>query len=39
MGALALAVPERLGAQSCGVPAGVSFGGIDPRTGRNFVFL
>ena len=38
LGALALAVPERLGAQSCGVPTGVSFGGIDPRTGRNFVF-
>ena len=30
--------PERLGAQSCGVPTGVSFGGVDPRTGRNFVF-
>ena len=38
LGALALAVPERLGAQSCGVPTGVSFGGVDPRTGRNFVF-
>jgi N-methylhydantoinase B len=38
LGALALAVPERLGAQSCGVPTGVSFGGIDPRTGRSFVF-
>ncbi len=38
LGALALAVPERLGAQACGVPTGVSFGGIDPRTGRNFVF-
>jgi N-methylhydantoinase B len=33
-----LAVPERLGAQACGVPTGVSFGGVDPRTGRNFVF-
>jgi N-methylhydantoinase B len=38
LGALALAVPERLGAQACGVPTGVSFGGIDPRTGRNFIF-
>lgn len=38
LGALALAVPDRLGAQACGVPTGVSFGGIDPRTGRNFVF-
>lgn len=38
LGALALAVPERLGAQACGVPTGVSFGGVDPRTGRNFVF-
>ncbi len=38
LGALALAVPERLGAQSCGVPTGVSFGGVDPRTGRKFVF-
>src|SRR5262249_15711264 len=38
LGALALAVPERIGAQSCGVPTGVSFGGRDPRTGRNFVF-
>jgi len=38
LGALAQAVPERLGAQSCGVPTGVSFGGVDPRTGRNFVF-
>jgi N-methylhydantoinase B len=38
LGALAFAVPERLGAQSCGVPTGVSFGGVDPRTGRNFVF-
>jgi len=38
LGALAFAVPERLGAQACGVPTGVSFGGIDPRTGRNFVF-
>jgi N-methylhydantoinase B len=38
LGALALAVPERLGAQSCGVPTGVSFGGVDPRTGRSFVF-
>jgi N-methylhydantoinase B len=38
LGALALAVPERLGAQSCGVPTGVSFGGADARTGRNFIF-
>lgn len=38
LGALALAVPERVGAQCCGVPTGVSFGGVDPKTGRNFVF-
>jgi N-methylhydantoinase B len=38
LGALAFAVPGRLGAQSCGVPTGVSFGGLDPNTGRNFVF-
>jgi len=38
LGALAQAVPERVGAQCCGVPTGVSFGGVDPRTGRNFVF-
>ncbi len=38
LGALALAIPERLGAQPCGVPTGVSFGGIDPRSGRSFVF-
>jgi N-methylhydantoinase B len=38
MGALALAVPAKVGAQCCGVPVGVSFGGMDPRTGRNFVF-
>lgn len=38
LGALALAVPERIGAQSCGVPTGISFGGVDPRTGLNFVF-
>ena len=38
MGALALAVPAQVGAQCCGVPVGVSFGGVDPRTGRNFVF-
>jgi N-methylhydantoinase B/oxoprolinase/acetone carboxylase alpha subunit len=38
LGALAQAVPDRIGAQSCGVPTGVSFGGVDPRTGRSFVF-
>ena len=38
LGALALAVPERVGAQCCGQPTGVSFGGVDPRTGRSFVF-
>lgn len=38
LGALAQAVPEQIGAQSCGVPTGVSFGGTDPRTGRPFVF-
>ena len=38
LGALAKAVPEKVGAQACGVPTGVSFGGIDPRTKRSFVF-
>ena len=38
MGALALALPDRVGAQCCGVPVGVSFGGVDPRTGQSFVF-
>ncbi|MBI4189463.1 MAG: hydantoinase B/oxoprolinase family protein [Betaproteobacteria bacterium] len=38
LGALALAVPKHIGAQSCGVPTGVSFGGVHPQTGRNFVF-
>lgn len=38
LGALAKAVPEKVGAQVCGVPTGVSFGGIDPRTNRSFVF-
>ena len=38
LGALAQVVPDRIGAQSCGVPTGVSFGGIDPRTGRSFIF-
>ena len=38
LGALALAVPERVGAQACGVPTGVSFGGVDPRNQRSFVF-
>lgn len=38
LGALALAVPDKVGAQCCGVPVGVSFGGIDPRSHRNFVF-
>lgn len=38
LGAPVQAVPERFGAQSCGVVVGVSFGGVDPRTGKNFVF-
>jgi len=38
MGALALALPDRVGAQCCGVPVGISFGGVDPRTQRSFVF-
>jgi N-methylhydantoinase B len=38
LGALALAVPEKVGAQCCGVPVGVSFGGVDPRSGKSFVF-
>lgn len=38
LGAFAKAVPEKVGAQVCGVPTGVSFGGVDPRTNRSFVF-
>ena len=38
LGALALAMPDKVGAQCCGVPVGVSFGGINPKTNRNFVF-
>ncbi len=38
LGALALAMPDKVGAQCCGVPVGVSFGGIHPQTHRNFVF-
>ena len=38
LGALALAFPQRVGAQCCGVPVGVSFGGVNPRTGASFVF-
>lgn len=38
LGALAKAVPEKVGAQVCGVPTGVSFGGVDPRSQRSFVF-
>lgn len=38
LGALAQAVPERIGAQSCGVPTGISFGGTDPNSGLGFVF-
>lgn len=38
LGALAQAVPDKVGAQCCGVPTGVSFGGTDPRNGENFVF-
>jgi N-methylhydantoinase B/oxoprolinase/acetone carboxylase alpha subunit len=38
LGAFAKAVPEKVGAQVCGVPTGVSFGGVDPRTKRSFVF-
>jgi N-methylhydantoinase B/oxoprolinase/acetone carboxylase alpha subunit len=37
-GVLAQAVPGRVGAQSCGVPVGISFGGVDPRSGERFVF-
>ncbi len=37
-GALALATPDKVGAQCSGATVGVSFGGIDPRTGKNFVF-
>jgi N-methylhydantoinase B/oxoprolinase/acetone carboxylase alpha subunit len=38
LGALALAMPDKVGAQCCGVPVGVSFGGVNPRNNRNFVF-
>lgn len=38
LGVLALAIPERVGAQACGVPTGVSFGGINPRNGERFIF-
>lgn len=38
LGTLALAVPSLVGAQCCGVPVGVSFGGVNPKNGRNFVF-
>jgi N-methylhydantoinase B/oxoprolinase/acetone carboxylase alpha subunit len=38
LGVLAQVAPERVGAQSSGVPTGVSFGGVDPRTGERFVF-
>ena len=38
LGALAMAAPDKVGAQSCGVPTGVSFGGVDPRSGDKFVF-
>ncbi|MBI4528211.1 MAG: hydantoinase B/oxoprolinase family protein [Deltaproteobacteria bacterium] len=38
LGAFALALPDRVGGQSCGTPTGVSFGGVDPRTHRRFVF-
>ena len=37
-GVLAQAVPGKVGAQSCGVPVGISFGGVDPRSGERFVF-
>ena len=38
LGALAKAVPERVGAQASGSVCSISFGGVDPRTGENFVF-
>lgn len=38
LGAFGRALPDRVGGQSCGTPTGVSFGGISPETGRNFVF-
>lgn len=38
LGALAQAAPDKVGAQSSGVPTAVSFGGVDPLTGRRFVF-
>ena len=37
-GALAQAAPDKVGAQCSGTTAGVSFGGIDPRTSKSFVF-
>jgi len=39
MEALATAVPERLTAGSKGTLCNLAFGGIDPRTGRYFVFF
>lgn len=38
LGAFGLALPDRVGGQSCGTPVGVSFGGVHPATGRSFVF-
>jgi N-methylhydantoinase B/oxoprolinase/acetone carboxylase alpha subunit len=38
LGAFGLALPDRVGGQSCGTPTGISFGGINPETGRSFVF-
>lgn len=38
LGAFGLALPDRVGGQSCGTPTGISFGGKSPETGRNFVF-
>ncbi|MEE8327138.1 MAG: hydantoinase B/oxoprolinase family protein [candidate division NC10 bacterium] len=38
LGAFAQALPERVGGQGCGQPTGVSFGGVNPSTGKRFVF-
>jgi len=38
MSALAKAVPQRMAAGAAGTMASVSFGGIDPRSGREFTY-
>ncbi len=38
MSALAKAVPERVAAGAAGTMASISFGGVDPRSGREFTY-